>query len=183
MPVVNAPLLKDVITDRIFPTLQPGEVLILRRENVKVEVRSAVHGKLSGSGELFLSSSRLVFHCMSKPSPKEFLSYELFLQEVVNESFEQPIFGANYLKGDTRPQISNGSGDSWRIIFYSGGCGTLLPVLGNLIQEVRTRPQTYPGVVQGQVIVNPSQAVAYIDPSDPSIIYVQQPQGRPSGLE
>ena len=183
MPVVNAVLVKDLITDRIFPALQPGETLILRRENIHIEVRSNIHGKLSGSGELFLSNTRLVFHCINKPSPKDFLSYEISLREIINESFEQPIFGANYLKGDTNSQFSGGATDSWRIKFYSGGCGTLLPVLGNLIQDVRSRPQSYPTVVQGHVVINPGQMVGYIDPSDPSVIYVQQPQARPTGLE
>jgi hypothetical protein len=146
MPVVNAVLVKDLLTDRIFPALQPGEVLILRRENVHI-------------------------------------SYEIGLVEIVNEGFEQPIFGANYLKGDTRSQISDGSSDSWKLKFYSGGCGTLLPVLGNLIQDARSRPTTYPQTIQGQVVINPAQVVGYIDPSDPSIIYVQQPQARPTGLE
>lgn len=175
MPTVNPPLVKDLLTELLFPQPSPGEMFILRREGVSFEGVSSAHGKISGSGVLHLSNMRLVFHSTKTGKPKEFASYELHLPEIANLNFKQPIFGANYLEGE-----SSLSADKWRLTFYKGGCGTFLRILNELLNEISRISASAAAVrvPQNPVVLSYSPAagnVGYIDPSDPSVIYVQQP--------
>lgn len=169
MPSVNPPLVKDLLTGLLFPQPYPGEVFLMRRDGVSFQAATAQYGKLSGSGSIHLSNTRLVFHSTVSGKPKEFVSYELLLSEISEPNFKQPIFGANYLEGS-----SNVARDKWSLTFYKGGCGTFLRVLNELLSEIArlTRTAATPVVLQ----YSPASCnVGYVDPSDPSIVYVQQP--------
>jgi hypothetical protein len=169
MPTVNPPLVKDLITELLFPQPFVQETFLMRRDGVSFESSSTVYGKLSGSGSIHLSNTRLVFHCTKTGKPKEFVSYELLLSEIAEPNFKQPIFGANYLEG-----LSNLTGDKWKLTFYHGGCGTFLRVLNELLTALATMTRT----VDSPVVLSYSPAsvnVGYVDPTDPSIVYVQQP--------
>ncbi len=160
----------DVLTGTLFPSPLPNESFILRRDGVSVEVKTPSYGKLFGSGEIFLSNIRIVFHATGKKSKPDFLSYQLDLANILRPKFEQPLFGANYLTGTTRSITP----DNWTIRFNKGGCGTLLPVLTDLLQRIGPAPPALvPGGSRPSLIATTS--VAYIDPNDPSFIYVQQP--------
>ena len=169
MPTVNPPLVKDLITGLLFPQPYSREVFLLRRDGVSFEVASRQYGKMSGSGSIHLSNTRVVFHSVKTGKPKEFVSFELLLAEICQPNFKQPIFGANYLEGS-----SNITQDKWKLTFYKGGCGTFLRVLNELLSEIGRLTQT----VDAAVVLQYSPAacnVGYVDPSDPSIVYVQQP--------
>jgi len=169
MPVVNPPLVKDLLTGLLFPQPYSGEVFLLRRDGVSFDATSGQYGKLSGSGSIHLSNTRLVFHSTKAGKPTEFVSYELLLSEISEPNFKQPIFGANYLEG-----LSNVSRDKWKLTFYKGGCGTFLRVLNELLSEIaRINRSMNEAVV---LHYSPTSCnVGYVDPSDPSIVYVQQP--------
>lgn len=172
MPIVNPVLVNDQLSDSVFPQPLFGETFILRREGVSIDLKSSVHGKLSGTGMFFLTNMRLVFYRSGKSSQRDFLAYQINLQEIRNPKYEQPVFGANYLKGDCAPQHPGDPGDSWRISFNKGGSGTFLPVLNDLLSQSARAPST-PTAVGAWVVL--STNVGYIDPSDPSIVYIQQP--------
>lgn len=53
----------------------------------------------------------------------DFKSFDFPLAYIKNESFEQPIFGANYLKGKAKPLYGLLPGDSeFKLWFMAGGC-------------------------------------------------------------
>ncbi len=168
MTIVNPPMTNDVLTGSLFPSPLPSESFILRRDGVAVDIKSPVYGRLTGTGEIFLSNIRIVFHCTGRKGKPDFVSYQLDLAEILRPKFEQPLFGANYLTGSTRSVTP----DTWTITFNKGGCGTLLPVLTDLLQRVGS---VQPVTGGHRAVVVPTTNVAYIDPNDPSFIYVQQP--------
>lgn len=58
---------------------------------------------------------------------KEFKSFDIPLLNIYKESFEQPIFGSNYLQGMVRPLYQHLPGDTrFKLWFKSGGCATFL---------------------------------------------------------
>jgi hypothetical protein len=174
MPTVNPPMVKDVLSGSLFPQPIVGELFLIRRDGISFEGKSGSYGKLKGNGSFFLTNMRLVVHVESKASPKELMSYQLLLSEICEPDFKQPIFGANYLEGKSNPP-----GDTWRITFNSGGAGTFLRILNDLLCQIARTIQS--GVVVSST--NPiatsyspaACSVGYIDPSDPSVVYIQQP--------
>ena len=175
MPTINPVLVNDVLTGTLFPQAFVGESFLLKRDGLSLEVNSSVHGKLSGSGSLYLTNMRLVFHCSKKHSQPTFMAYQVDLCEICDPKFEQPIFGANYLKGNTNPRSLGYVGDTFRMYFNKGGAGVFLHVL----HEVLTRTSVNPSAPPPVYTVNPKD-VAFMDPSDPSVVYVQQPIPSPS---
>jgi hypothetical protein len=174
MPTANPPMVKDIITGALFPQPIVEELFLLRREGVSFEIKSASYGKLKGSGSFFLTNMRLVLYSESKASPKEFMAYQFFLSEIAEPNFKQPVFGANYLEGKSAPP-----GDTWRITFNSGGAGTFLRVLNDLLCQVARNFQSR-NLVNSAAPMPTSYTpascnIGYIDPSDPSIVYIQQP--------
>ena len=180
MPVVNPVLIQDQLSEDIYPQPIVSETFILRRDSVSLDLQSVLHGKLKGSGSLFLTNMRIVIHCSQKSSQRDFVAYQIGLGEVVNPKFEQPIFGANYLKGQTKPQQVGQLGDSWRITFSNGGCCTLLPVLHSLLTAGAQAERSHgPNAIQpgGMPVYQAIPTnVGYIDPNDPSVVYVHQPK-------
>ncbi len=171
MPTVNPPLVKDLLTNLLFPQPIMQEQFMMRRDGISFEASTSGYGKISGSGSIHLSNMRLVFHCTKPGKPKEFVSYDLPLSEIANPSFKQPIFGANYLEGSTTLQ-----GDKWKITFYQGGCGTFLRVLNELLSVIAQSLATQRRGSHVAASYTPAACnVGYMDPTDPSIIYVQQP--------
>ncbi|KAL9327241.1 hypothetical protein ACSQ67_007886 [Phaseolus vulgaris] len=112
---------------------------------------------------------------------------------VSGEKFNQPIFHCNNLSGHVEPVVPNDqhralySTHSFKIIFKEGGCGTFIPLFFNLIASVRQYNQHYTmqAQAQAQSYVDPLQAAqtpvdemmrhAYVDPNDPTKIFLQQP--------
>jgi len=183
MSVVNPVRVRDTLTNDAIPAPLLGEVFILRRENTRADIKSPKYGKLSGEGTFFVTNIRFVFLCTGKPSPGTFTAYETKLNSILDEGFEQPIFGANYLRGSSAPDFPGAYPDDWRIVFPSGGCGTLLPVLVDLLTRARANHQEVYGTGSTHPVVIPANAVGYVDPSDPSVIYVQQPRPSISGAD
>lgn len=99
---------------------------------------------------------------------------------LTSESFNQPIFGANNLSGSSPPLEGTGLADTihWTIYFNNGGVGTFLPLFFALLSEMRSRmagPTPQPtdafSADEAQQLVQS----AYVDPNDPSKLYISQP--------
>ena len=58
-------------------------------------------GKLKGKGECVLTTNRIVL--INCKGSGELKAFDLPLALMFGESFEQPIFGANYVKGTCKP--------------------------------------------------------------------------------
>lgn len=174
MPIVNPEIVHDTGSGDKYPQPFRGELIVLRRPGVSFEATSKRYGKVSGSGEVFLSSHRIVFIPKTSSRP-DFVSYELEMVEVLNEKFEQPIFGANYISGETiGPNESEKS--VWSLTLHDGGCGTILPVLADLLRRARARSletNLFYGVHD-----SPIGSIGYLDRSDPSVVLIQTDSSR-----
>jgi hypothetical protein len=111
-------------------------------------------------------------------------AFDIPLATMTNESFNQPIFGANNLTG-TSPPLPESVCDQdihWNFTFKSGGVGTFLPIFFSLLREMRLHMNAerrggnsvpvataVPAVVVAEIV-----NAAYVDPSDPTKLYVQQ---------
>ena len=180
---INPVLAQDETTGQLFPLCESGENMILRREDIHFKCTLPRGGKLTGHGCFFFSTTRIVFVVEKKKSSRaDFTSFEIPLVKLQEPKFEQPIFGANYLRGLTReprepdsnePSPLSGGPTAWSLTFNSGGCGTFLPLFFQRYQEVmqsQMSSQLTRAIVGGNL-----QNVAYIDPSDPSTLYISQP--------
>ena len=124
---------------------------------------------------MILTSCRVI--CVNQKS-SAFKAFDLPLSLISNESFEQPIFGANYLAGKCKPLLNSLPGDiNFKIWLMNGGCGTLAPAYLKMVSSCRRNR----GRGAEQSVINSYQnsggrKTAYIDPNDPSVIYLQQPE-------
>ena len=124
---------------------------------------------------MILTSGRVI--CVNKKSIA-FKAFDLPLSLISNESFEQPIFGANYITGKCKPLLNSLPGDiTFKIWLMNGGCGTFAPAYLKMVASCRRNR----GRGAEQSVINSYQnsggrKTAYIDPNDPSVIYLQQPE-------
>ena len=160
------------------------------------------------SGSLVLTDVRLVF-VAGKASREGLRAFDFPLQYVRGERFNQPIFGANNLSGECFRVESGGSGRplSFKFMFNSGGAGTFLPLFWGLMAYVRglagsgsvsQAPQGRPvpaggifppaataatAVAGAGVAPEPDELLqtAFVDPNDPSTVYVVEPDPPPPG--
>ncbi|KFH01420.1 putative arabinogalactan protein [Toxoplasma gondii VAND] len=173
---VNPVLAQDASTKETFPLPVPGEVFFLKRAHIDFKLTGPTTLKANG-GEFFLSSRRIVFVKKGDVNKhKDFSSFEIPLHLISEPKFEQPIFGANYMRGKVEPLESSEnpiSGTSkWFLTFNAGGCGTFLNVFFKLWQyAVKHQPPSQELVQQLQL----GNGAAFVDPNDPSTIYVTQP--------
>eukprot|EP01018_Ginkgo_biloba_P017629 Gb_02071 [translate_table: standard] len=170
-----------------------NELFVLAREAVEFEVDKipeAPGGKVSAKGTIYLSNVRMVF-VANKPVGNV-VAFDMPLLYIYEEKFNQPIFFCNNISGKVNPVIPEGahtalySPHSFKILFKEGGCGTFVPLFFNLIRSVRqyhqlsvssidTSPRADPLQV-GQPPVDEMMRHAYVDPNDPTKIFLQQPE-------
>jgi len=123
---------------------------------------------------MILTSARVI--CINRNN-SAFKAFDLPLNLISNEGFEQPIFGANYLKGSCKPLLNSLPGIiNFKIWLMNGGCGTLAPAYLRMVASCKRNR----GRGAEQSVINSYQnggkKTAYIDPNDPSVIYLQQPE-------
>ncbi|XP_027917186.1 UPF0664 stress-induced protein C29B12.11c [Vigna unguiculata] len=185
------------LNPQLFPNGMPvpfvNEMFVLARDGVEFDIdkipASGSHGgHVKTKGIVYLSNIRMVF--VAKSPVGQFGAFDMPLLYVHGEKFNQPIFHCNNLAGHVEPVVPNDqhralySTHSFKIIFKEGGCGTFIPLFFNLIASVRQYNQHY-NMQQAQSYVDPLQAAqtpvdemmrhAYVDPNDPTKIFLQQP--------
>merc|ERR1712217_458648 len=144
-----------------------------------------VGGKLTGKGIFYLSSKRIVFLAKAKSCRADFKSFEIPLDRFDKFKFNQPIFGANYLGGETRlpsssdgPSPLEGGPTKVSLTFNSGGCGPFLPLFFQIMTDIQQQAdstETAQAALDGRLY-----QVAYVDPSDPSVLFLAQPTVAPN---
>ena len=124
---------------------------------------------------MILTSCRVI--CVNKNN-SAFKAFDLPLSLISNEGFAQPIFGANYIHGTCKPLLNSLPGNiNFKIWFMTGGCGTFAPAYLKMVSSCKRNR----GRGAEQSVINSYQnsgnkKTAYIDPNDPSVIYLQQPE-------
>ena len=110
-------------------------------------------------------------------------AFDLPLATMRNERFNQPIFGANNMSGTSEP-LPGGLADEikWTLTFKEGGVGTFLPLFFRLLGEMRHRmsaeshyDHNFEQPPVAQQVVQQIVGAAYVDPNDPTKLYVSQP--------
>ncbi|XP_006359298.1 WW domain-binding protein 2-like [Solanum tuberosum] len=162
-----------------------NELFVLSRHGVEFEVDKIPGvGKTRTRGTIYLSNIRMVFVAKM---PVDFIAFDMPLLFVSDEKFKQPVFHCNNISGLVDPVVPDNenralySTHTFKILFKDGGCGTFVPLFFNLIASVR-RAQQQSGA---EPRVDPLQAAqtpvdemirhAYVDPNDPTKIFLQQP--------
>jgi hypothetical protein len=168
------------------PVPMPGEFFVLSRHGISFSAKSG-SWKGEGRGNLYLSTLRIVFVAQRGGSCE---SFDLPLGTMHNERFNQPIFGANNMTGTSEP-LPGGLTDEikWTLTFKEGGVGTFLPLFFRLVQEMRRRmaqesqsqyEHNFTAPPVAQQVVQQIIGSAYVDPNDPTKLYVSQPVVQPN---
>ncbi|KAF3549896.1 hypothetical protein DY000_02000480 [Brassica cretica] len=170
-----------------------NEMFVLVRDGVEFEVDKIPGGHgghVKAKGVIYLSNIRMVF-VATKPVDN-FVAFDMPLLYIHAEKFNQPIFHCNNISGQVEPVVPENehralySTHSFKILFKEGGCGTFVPLFLNLISSVRQynrqmqqaaeAPRVDP-LQAAQTPVDEMMRHAYVDPNDPTKIYLQQPSG------
>ncbi|XP_010536223.1 PREDICTED: UPF0664 stress-induced protein C29B12.11c-like [Tarenaya hassleriana] len=171
-----------------------SEMFVLARDGVEFEVDKIPGdqgGHVKAKGVVYLSNIRLVF-VASKPVGN-LVAFDMPLLYIHGEKFNQPIFHCNNISGQVEPVVPENehralySTHNFKILFKEGGCGTFVPLFLNLISSVRRYNQQMQQAAAAPPRVDPLQASqtpvdemmrhAYVDPNDPTRIFLQQPTG------
>ncbi|XP_038992630.1 uncharacterized protein LOC120116145 [Hibiscus syriacus] len=172
-----------------MPVPFTNEMFVLVRNGVEFEVDKipgSQGGRVKAWGTIYLSNIRIVF-VASRPVGN-FFAFDMPLLYVHGEKFNQPIFHCNNITGQVEPVVPENehralySTHSFKILFKEGGCGTFVPLFLNLISSVRRynqvnhEPQPRRDPLQAaQTPVDEMMRHAYVDPNDPTKIFLQQP--------
>jgi len=113
-----------------------------------------------------------------KDISKAFKSFDIPLGLLKSEEFKQPIFGSNYITGVCKPLFNILPGDTkFKLWFTEGGCGTFAPSFLNMVTSLRRNNNRGHDQKLMNIIVSGQYAkTAYIDPNDPSVIFLEQPE-------
>ncbi|XP_074559480.1 uncharacterized protein LOC141815431 [Curcuma longa] len=184
------------VNPQLFPNGMPvpfvGEMFVLARDGVEFEIdKIPGEGHVKSRGTIYLSNIRMVF--VAKKPVGNFFAFDMPLLFVHGEKFNQPIFHCNNISGSVEPVVPEGqhgalySAHKFKILFKEGGCGTFVPLFLNLIGSVRQYNQHVAAyrAQEAAARVDPLQAAqtpvddmmkrAYVDPNDPTKIFLQQP--------
>eukprot|EP00884_Botryococcus_braunii_P021645 jgi/Botrbrau1/8164/Bobra.357_2s0010.1 len=181
------PALTQGFDGALVPTPFTGEVFALARGGIQFvvnEIRSA-KGKWDTTGVLYLSNMRLVFVAKKMDNATGLVAFALPLAYLRNDNFNQPIFGCNNLSGECWPAVDGGGPAGtlpphrFKIYFKEGGVGTFLPLYFRFvayIREIQKRQAMAPtGSAADAAYSSVDMNQAFIDPSDPSKVFLTQP--------
>lgn len=103
--------------------IHAGECIMLFCDNVTMEFHGQDQPEFKGSkhGRLYLTTHRMIFN--AKESKDKMQSFSFPFVTLKDVELEQPVFGANYIKGKVRAQPNgNWVGEAkFKLMFKSGG--------------------------------------------------------------
>eukprot|EP00088_Acartia_fossae_P017787 TRINITY_DN2018_c0_g5_i1.p1 TRINITY_DN2018_c0_g5~~TRINITY_DN2018_c0_g5_i1.p1 ORF type:complete len:259 (-),score=74.72 TRINITY_DN2018_c0_g5_i1:302-1078(-) len=104
--------------------IHAGENILLFCDNVEIEFSGQDGPEFKGkkSGRMYLTTHRMIFNSKKSDDPMKSFSFPFVVLKDVE--LEQPIFGANYIKGKVKsqPSGSNFIGEvKFKLHFKSGG--------------------------------------------------------------
>ncbi|ETV79268.1 hypothetical protein H257_07328 [Aphanomyces astaci] len=160
---------------KLMPLANDDEMFILERPGVSFTCTTASGSKFKANGRIYITTQRLVF-CADKGTTQHdtfFEAFEIPLDNVRRDKFNQPIFGACNISGDVFPATDQTNYDDvtpihWKVSFNNGGTGTFLTVFLKLMEQKKK------GDIDASFVAKQQQK-AFVDPNDPSVIYVTQP--------
>eukprot|EP00775_Hariotina_reticulata_P002184 gene2184-2502_t len=178
------PALVQTYSNDLVPAPFASEVFVLTRPKVGFELDGVQtrSGKWSTTGALYLSNVRLVF-VASKADPSGLAGFDMPLVYISKEKLNQPIFGCNNLAGQVWPAVPGGgpSGTlpphSFKVLFKEGGIGTFYPLFYALVERAKKADAASKqgSLAQNTQVVQELVHKAFVDPNDPSTVYLSQP--------
>ncbi|GJQ14029.1 hypothetical protein GpartN1_g5820.t1 [Galdieria partita] len=173
----NVPLIR--VQEEWFPLPYENELFILSRKGVGCEIKNERCNRVWSEGVLVLTTQRLVFMDKREGVGQAAMeSFEAPLYGIWNEQFHQPILAANNLTCDVQPFDGQPFSGIIRckLFFYRGGVGVFLPIFFTLLSLHRQQSHQREARVNHDIYRQVQERFsAFIDPSDPSHIYVAQP--------
>lgn len=179
------PALVQTFQGELIPAPFANELFVLKRPKVGFELDGVQtrKGRWSASGALYLSNIRLVF-VAEKADASGLAGFDMPLVYICKEKLNQPIFGCNNLAGQVWPAVEGGgpSGHlpphSFKVLFKEGGIGTFYPMFYALCERAKkadaaSRQPT--SLAQNTQVVQELVHKAFVDPNDPSTVYLSQP--------
>ena len=124
-----------------------------------------------------MTTCRLVLlNSKNKDSP--FKAFDIPLALLIKEKFQQPFFGANYIEGTVMPLMNILPGNSdFKFWMMEGGCNTFVHSFLSLVNGIRKNKNKGPDQnLINQINNGTYSKTAFLDPNDPSIIYLEQPK-------
>lgn len=115
------------------------------------------------------------------PSARQ--AFDLPLVYIRSDKFNQPFFGCNNLSGEVWPVCENGGPNgsypplAYKLFFLEGGVGTFLPLYFTFVNAARQadRNRRNSGAALNQVQVQEHMQQAFVDPNDPTSLFLTQP--------
>lgn len=163
--------------DYPFPANKGNEYTYMRVDGVKLKL-FLPDRTIKDDGTVFLTSTRLVF--VKNPKGRKnanFKGLELPYHLMDKPKFEQPVFGMNYITGTIRPLVDDPNAIqvpcTWNLIFSGGNCARFLTTFTHVYEESKKRKPSENIVRPMDHFMCPNSA--YIDPNDPSHIYINAP--------
>lgn len=124
-----------------------------------------------------MTTCRLVLINISKKETP-FKAFDIPLALLIKEDFKQPFFGANYIEGTVEPLFNILPGNcDFKFWLMDGGCNTFVHNFFILMTGIRRNKnkEADTKLVQSIITGNYSK-MAYLDPNDPTIMFLEQPK-------
>eukprot|EP01025_Chloroclados_australasicus_P029046 TRINITY_DN2886_c0_g1_i1.p1 TRINITY_DN2886_c0_g1~~TRINITY_DN2886_c0_g1_i1.p1 ORF type:complete len:223 (+),score=33.62 TRINITY_DN2886_c0_g1_i1:102-770(+) len=188
------PALVETLARDTIPAPFPGESILLQRKGINIDINGVrtSSGKWQTRGVLYLTTVRMVFVAEKTDQRSGLAAFDLPLVYLQDIKFNQPILGANNLSGEVWPAIEGGGPagtyppHGFKLYFKEGGVGTFLPLFFRSLQNARVwyartqqqqQQQQQQPTAQGQEQQEPENmvATAFVDPNDPTRVFLTQP--------
>lgn len=155
-----------------LPLAHDSELFILQRAKMTFQCKAPDRAVFNGKGRIYCTTQRIIFVAEKKllQNGRCFQAFEIPLAKMTDEKFNQPIFGACSISGlvAMNGDCETGGKFEWKITFANGGTGVVLPVFLRLLEMRKKREKIDLNFVQ-------NQKKAYVDPNDPTVLYIAQP--------
>jgi len=179
------PALVTTGTTELFPAPFPGESILLKRTKMSLDLNGlrSNPSKWSSRGTLYLTNIRMVFVADAR-DPSGLHAFDFPLSYLRNDVLNQPIFFCNNLSGEVWP-AEEGGGPSgtlppydFKLYFKEGGIGTFYPLYYAMVDAAKkaaAQRMHFQATRESEQYVRDVASKAYIDPNDPTTVYLTEP--------
>eukprot|EP01017_Pseudomicrothorax_dubius_P024283 TRINITY_DN2583_c0_g2_i3.p1 TRINITY_DN2583_c0_g2~~TRINITY_DN2583_c0_g2_i3.p1 ORF type:complete len:290 (-),score=28.08 TRINITY_DN2583_c0_g2_i3:163-1032(-) len=159
-----------------IPRRVQGEVLVAQRGEMELELRITGRQTVVAKGTVLLSTIRVVF----VPGKEgDFAGVELPLATIHTERLNQPISGPPFLSG--KATLANAGEASFKLWLSSGGTSCFLKLFSLALFLARSGKPADRVLFAEEVRTGKiASRSVYVDISDPTKIYVDQPDESPT---
>ncbi|KAM3217932.1 stress-induced protein C29B12.11c [Capsicum annuum] len=176
------------LNPKVFPHGMPipflNELFVFAIDGVDFEIDNIpCLGEVQAKGTIYLSNIRMVF--VAKNPKDNFIAFDIPLLFVHGERLNQPIFFCKNISGYVNPVApdneNSGIPHSFKILFKECDCESFISLFFDLIGKVRRRyrrsrekHRVDPLHEPTKIPVDEMTRYAYVDPNDPTSIFLQQ---------